>query len=123
MTVDPQWSTPPPPPGQPFGGGREPIRAVDVWVGIAMATLGHLLTIVITVVALAFRGDVGLIVGFGSQAVLFVACLTLGIVALTRQVRRGLGLGLLIGWGVGVIVLPVVGVGACIYMLSRIETG
>jgi hypothetical protein len=123
VSVDPQWSTPPTPPGGPLGDGREPIRAVDVWVGIGMATLGHLLTIVITVVSLAFRGDLGLFVGFGSQVLLFVACLTLGIVQLTRPVRRGLGLGLLIGWGVGVIVLPVVGVGACIYMLSRIETG
>jgi hypothetical protein len=121
VTFDPQWSTPPPPPGQPFGG-REPIRAGHVWAGIGLATLGHLLTIVVTLVALSSGGNAVLIMGLGSQAALFVGCLTLGIVLLTRQERRGVGLGLLIGWGVGVIVLPVVGVGACIYMLSRIET-
>jgi hypothetical protein len=40
-----------------------------------------------------------------------------GIVLLARG-DRGIGLGLLIGWAVGVIVLPVVGFSVCVAVFS-----
>jgi hypothetical protein len=126
MTSDPQWTSPAPPPhGLPFGGGeREPIRARHVWAGIGLATLGHLVSIAVALATTIFGiGEAVFVFGLVLQAVLFVACLTVGTVLLTRQRRRGVGLGLLIGWGVGVIVLPVVGIGACLYVLSTIHTG
>jgi hypothetical protein len=42
-----------------------------------------------------------------------------GIVLLSRRGGyRGLGLGLLIGWAVGVLVVPVVGFGLCIQAIG-----
>ena len=111
----PQWTVPPPPgpPGQRLKAGR-------VWAGIAIANLGHILTVLITIGLVALDPETawGLVVGLVLQVLLFIACLTVGIVLITRK-ERGVGLGLIIGWAVGVIVLPVVGFGICIYLFSQ----
>jgi hypothetical protein len=88
-----------------------PIRGGQVAIGIVAAIVGHLLTI-----ALAIADPRA---GLLAQVPLLVVCLVSGIVLLSRRGGyRGLGLGLLIGWGVGVLVLPIVGIGLCINALN-----
>jgi hypothetical protein len=114
-----QWTVPPPPPS-----GDRPILGRRVAAGIGIAIGGHLLTIGITVLAAYVEaqspGPAGagwLILGLISQVVLFVACLTIGIIWIVSR-DRGIGIGLIIGWAVGVVVLPVIGFGACIVLIN-----
>ena len=109
------WTVPTPPP--PPGGDR-PIRGSRVALGIGLALLGHLITVALAIPSFTTPDEYGLWLGAAltGQAVLFVACLVLGIVLIVRG-DRGIGLGLLIGWAVGIIVLPVIGFGACIVAL------
>jgi hypothetical protein len=114
----PQWTTPAPPPGN--GGQR--FRAGRVWAGIGLAILGHLLIIGLAVGLGLAGGGLGqsanwLVLGLVAQALLFVACLTFGIVLMVRG-EKGIGLGLVIGWAAGVIGLPIIGFGACVVLLS-----
>lgn len=114
----PQWTVPPPPPS-----GDRPIRGGKVAAGIGVAIAGHLLTIGVAVVGVAATtAGVWLVVALALQLALFVACLTIGIVWIVKR-DRGFGLGLLIGWAVGVIVLPVVGFGVCVALLNQGSTG
>jgi hypothetical protein len=117
-SFDPQWTTPPPP-GPPPGSGAGPLRARRVWGGIGLAMLGHVLTIVVplAMIGLGIAADGWTIAGVLGQLILFLACLTVGISLMVRK-ERGIGLGLLIGWGVGVIVLPVVGFGICLALYN-----
>jgi hypothetical protein len=85
------------------------VRAGRVWAGVLLALLGH--AVWLGVVALTATTDgVGLWIGTAllGQLVLFTACLTVGIVLLVRH-ERGIGLGLLIGWAAGVVVVPIMG--------------
>ncbi len=112
----PQWTVPPLPPS----GGR-PIRGAKVAAGIGVAILGHLVTIgigVVAVIGAANSSVAWLYLALAGQVALFVACLTIGIVWIVKR-DRGFGLGLLIGWAVGVIVLPVVGFGVCVALLNQ----
>jgi hypothetical protein len=96
-----------------------------VAAGIAVAFLGHLLTVALAVPTFTGSGQQNanwLIAALIGQAVLFVACLVIGIVLLTRG-DKGFGLGLIIGWALGIIVLPVVGFGACIVALRSMGPG
>jgi hypothetical protein len=113
----PQWTVPPPPPGQPTAR----LKAGRVWGGIGIAMAGHVATILIAIglVAVDPRTGFGLVLGLVLQVLLFIACLTVGIVLIVRQ-ERGIGLGLLIGWAVGVIVFPVIGFGICLYYFSQL---
>lgn len=121
----PGWTAPPPPPMR-YGGPDRPIRGARVAAGIGLAILGHLLTIGLTVLVafLEARGGLAngdawfLLVGMASQVLLFVGCIVLGILQIVRG-DRGIGVGVLIGWAVGVIVLPVVGFGLCIWAFSQ----
>ena len=105
---------PPPPP-------QRPIRAGAVWAGIGFAVLGHLLLAGLLAAALwgtrsAFDQE---IIGGGllGQLVLFVAVVTAGTVLIVKG-DRGIGIGLFIGWAAGLIVLPLVGFGLCVAMIS-----
>jgi hypothetical protein len=51
------------------------------------------------------------------QVLVAAACLTIGIV-LTARRDGGIGIGLLIGWAVGVLVVPAVGFGMCVTALD-----
>jgi hypothetical protein len=120
----PDWTTPPPP-RVPFPpGARPPIRGRRVALGVALAIAGHLLTVGIAVlfVRSGGAGAAWLSAGLIAQALLFIACLVIGIVLISRG-DRGLGIGLIIGWAVGVIVIPVVGFGACILLISSSGLG
>lgn len=117
---EPQWTVPPPPPGS-----DRPIRGRKVAAGIGLAMLAHLVSIGLAFLAIyvtSNSGDgttvgYGLIVGLILQVVTFAACLTFGIVWLVKR-DRGIGLGLIIGWAIGVIVLPVVGFGVCVWAFN-----
>lgn len=116
MTPPPDgWTVPPPPPSP---GGDRPIRGSRVTLGIGLALLGHLVTVALAIPSFTSSDEHGLWLGAAliGQAVLFLVCLVLGIV-LTVRGDRGIGIGLLIGWAVGIIVLPVVGFGACVVAL------
>ena len=111
----PQWTTPPAP-----DDGR--LKARRVWGGIGIAMGGHILTILVSI-GLATVDSTGWWLGVGllAQVALFVACLTVGIVLMSRR-ERGIGLGLVIGWAVGFIVLPVIGFGICLYVFSQMNS-
>ncbi|GAA1750416.1 hypothetical protein [Luedemannella helvata] len=116
------------PPSNPTGPGRPPKPPITpgwVFAGIGLAMLGHLLTIVPAIPVLAASTPGGDAVGTAvivmliAQVVVFLGCLVAGIVLLAgERVSRGLGLGLLIGWAVGVLVVPVVGFGLCVQAIS-----
>ena len=114
MTPPPEgWTVPPPP------GGDRQIKGSRVAAGIAVAILGHLLTVALAIPSFTTSGNTGInwfIAALIGQAVLFLACLTVGIVLAVRG-DRGFGMGLIIGWAVGIIVLPVIGFGACVVAL------
>src|SRR5262245_36803936 len=112
MTVSADW-TPPPPPG-PAGDGKVPIRAGRVWVGIGIAMSGHLLTILIGWLAGFFSGSGGdeaalnflFVAGIG-QVILAIVALTAGITKTVRGRDGGVGVGIIIGWAVGLIISPI----------------
>ena len=117
MTFGPQWTVPPPPPS-----GDRPIRGGKVAAGIGVAIAGHLVTIGVAVLGILLTNAAAwLVVALVLQVALFAACLTIGIVWIVKR-DRGFGLGLLIGWAVGVIVLPVVGFGVCVALINQGST-
>jgi hypothetical protein len=119
-----QWTVPPPPLPLPGGRPRPPIRTGKVFLGIGLAILGHLVVIgaIVLVAYVSQDLNASLIVGLVGELVLFVACLAVGIVWITRR-DRGIGVGLLIGWAVGALVLPVVGFGVCVALVSGTNGG
>jgi hypothetical protein len=120
------WNVPPPPrPPRP----PSTIRAKRVWAGIGVATLAHLLTVLLPVATLAADGGAmgdltgyALIAAMIGQVIIFVGCLTVGVV-LTVKNEPGFGVGLIIGWAVGLLVAPVVGFGVCILLLRNVGVG
>jgi hypothetical protein len=91
-----------------------------------MAIAAHLLSIGLSLAVLPLaqgsdRLNLLLITTFASQVTVFLGCLCTGVVLLARG-DRGIGLGLLVGWAVGVLVLPVVGVGVCVAVLNVLGT-
>ncbi|HZM79067.1 MAG TPA: hypothetical protein VFC19_25335 [Candidatus Limnocylindrales bacterium] len=118
MTVSPDWTPPPPPPPDPGGSGRRPIRPGRVWTGIGIALGGHLLTILIGwLVAILISGEQVLnflLVATAGQILLAIAALVVGIILTVKGQDGGIGVGLLIGWAVGLIISPVIGFGVCV---------
>jgi hypothetical protein len=122
----------PPPPGSfevPRGMGprpRRPIRGGRVAAGVGIALGGHVLSIVVPVVGAAAGSEdlmwSGLLVMLGAQLLLALACLVLGIVLTVKQ-DGGIGIGLLIGWGVGLLIVPVVGFGLCVAAFNAGSVG
>jgi hypothetical protein len=113
------WNVPRPPPD---ALPRRPIRGRRVPVGIGIALAAHLLTIVAMLVSMAIDttevdAATGFFVLLVAQGVVLIGCLAVGIVLAARN-EGGVGVGLLIGWAIGVIVAPVVGSGVCIWANS-----
>jgi hypothetical protein len=104
------------------------MRAGRVAIGVAAAIVGHLLTLGAGVGFLAANSGssdalaLAIAVLLGGQLLVFVACMAVGSVQLTRG-DRGIGLGLIVGWAVGVIVLPVLGFGVCVAAVSVVNGG
>jgi len=117
------WNVPPPPPG---ARPRQPIRGSRVMAGIGIALLGHFLSISVLLTG-ALIGDAdlaanaGLLVMLLGQAIVFIGCLVAGIILTVRQ-DGGAGVGLLIGWAIGVLIAPVVGFGVCAWAYSNTGT-
>jgi hypothetical protein len=112
------WNVPPPPPPP---GARPRIRGRRVATGLAFALAGHLATIALMLAGLVvgdkgFVSGAGLLVMLGGQLLLFVVCLVVGIVLTVRH--DGVGVGLLIGWAVGLLVAPVSGFGLCVWAIG-----
>lgn len=114
----PQWGAAPPPPP-----GARPILGRRVAVGIGLAMLAHLISIGAAVLAIVVAGQTSagstawLVAPLGAQLLVFVGCMVLGILGIVRG-DGGVGLGLLVGWALGIIVLPVIGFGICVAALS-----
>lgn len=119
MTVNPDW-TPPPPPQQ---AGKLPTRPGRIWIGIGISVAGHLLTILIGwIVAVSISGEevVNFIFVAGAgQLVLAIAALTVGIILIVKGRDGGIGVGIVIGWAVGLIISPVVGFGVCVALINN----
>ncbi|MET7392508.1 hypothetical protein ABZS66_03320 [Dactylosporangium sp. NPDC005572] len=121
------WTVPPPPP-PPFGPER-PIRGKKVFAGIGLAALGQVLVIGLGVLltflfAQSGNGENALLGVYAEillQILLFLACLTFGIIWIVQK-DRGIGLGLIIGWAVSVLVFPIAGIGVCIAIVNS-QTG
>lgn len=95
-----------------------------MFLGIGLAILGHLVIIgaIVLVAYLSQDLNASLTVGLLGELVLFAACIAAGIVWIVR-LDRGIGVGLLIGWAVGALVLPVVGFGVCVALVSGTNGG
>jgi hypothetical protein len=115
------WAVPPHP-QQPWAPPRRRVKGGRIAAGFAIAFAGHLLTLVVATVGVAADSDdviiAGIYVGLGGQLLVFLACLAIGITLTVRQ-EGGIGIGLLIGWAVGVLIVPVVGFGLCIAALNN----
>lgn len=129
MTVNPDW-TPPPPPDP---SGKRPIRPGRVWIGIGIAMGGHLLTILIGWIAsLIFSSPGGggepavlnfLFIAGAGQVVLAIAALIVGIVLIVKGRDGGIGVGIIIGWAVGLIISPILGFGVCVSLVNSGDGG
>jgi hypothetical protein len=111
------WNVPPPP-RRP----SEPIRGRRVAAGIGIALAAHAATLLLLLAGLLFRDEdfavgPGLIALLVGQLAVFLGCLTVGIVRTVRQ-DGGVGVGLLIGWAIGLLVAPVAGFGICVWAFS-----
>jgi hypothetical protein len=122
MTVSPDW-TPPPPPDPGVGGGKRPIRTGRVWAGIGIAIGAHLLTILIGwIAALLLSGEKVvnfLFVTGAAQVLLAIAALATGITLIVKGRDGGIGVGIVIGWAVGLIISPVIGFGVCVTLVNN----
>ena len=125
MTVSPDW-TPPPPPEQ-AGSGKRPIRPGRVWTGIGIAMGGHLFTIFIGwLVAVLISGEEALnflLVSGAGQILLAIAALVVGIILVAKGRDGGIGVGIIIGWAVGLIISPIVGFGVCVALINTGSSG
>ena len=99
------------PAGPPAARAHRPVQGRKVMLGGGLAVAGHGLAVVATFVV----GYTGSVYGFAwlfivaIEALLFLACLVCGIVWIVAR-DRGIGIGLLVGWPVGLLV-PVVVIG------------
>lgn len=88
---------------------RGPVQGSKIMLGGGIAFGGHTLALVATAIV-AFTGSVydsTWLVIVGIEVLLFFACLVCGIVWVTSR-DRGIGIGLLVGWPVGLLVPMVV---------------
>ena len=97
------------------------IRGGRVGVGIGIALGAHALSIAVGIGLGALDRGNQIMTAFGiiifAQLAVFIGSITAGIVLLNRG-DRGIGLGILVGWAVGVFVAPVVGFGICVSALN-----
>lgn len=97
---------------------RGPVQGKKVMIGGGVALGGHVFALVVASV-IAFTGSVydsGWLVIVAMEVLLFFGCLTFGVVWFTSR-DRGIGIGLLIGWPLGLLV-PLVVVG--FYVLGMV---
>lgn len=107
-----EWTVPPPP------GGKK-IRGRWVAAGIVVALAAHVLTLVVASVPhlAGSPQTLSLTLLLIGQALLLVGFVVATIVLFVSD-RQGWGLGVIIGWAIGLIVIPDIGIGACINALN-----
>jgi hypothetical protein len=115
--TDPHWNIPAPPPPP-----RRPIEFKRVAIGFGIALAAHLLTLVPILFGFTSPdtgvGVTGAFIFLILQVLLFPTLITLGVVFTVRQ-DGGIGVGLLIGWAIGVLV----SFGGCIALLNAGAAG
>jgi hypothetical protein len=107
-----EWTVPPPP------GGKK-IRGRWVTAGIAVALAAHVLTLFVASAPHFVNPDqpINFTWLLIAQAVLLLAFIA-ATIALFAKDQQGWGLGVIIGWAVGLIVVPDIGIAACINALN-----
>ena len=116
----PGWTTPPAPPQ----AGQRLIRGRRVALGIGLALAAHAVPILMIIGMVALSADQGdavgtvIVIDLILEGLIFLGCVVIGIVLIVRS-DRGVGVGLLIGWAVGVLVLPITGFGVCVALLNQ----
>lgn len=115
------WTTPKPP--EVPSVRHRPIRGRRVALGVTLALLGHLLTVGLGFTAAQFdsRPD-WLTLWVLAQGVLLIGCVIAGVLLLTRG-DRGIGLGVLVGWAGGAVLIPVIAVAVEIVLLATYGVG
>ncbi|GAA3285028.1 hypothetical protein Dvina_07970 [Dactylosporangium vinaceum] len=108
------WTVPPPPPPP----SKPPIRTGRVFGGIGIAFGAQVVAVLIGVGIAAAVGFAGLWVEIVLQVLLCIACIVFGTLWIAHR-DRGIGLGVLIGWGISVLVFPVIGIGVCIALINN----
>jgi hypothetical protein len=98
-----------------------------VWLGIGIAFAGHLLTILIGwILAVVMSGEsvaLFLFVAAIGQIVVAIAALVVGIILVVRGQDGGVGVGLIIGWSIGLIITPIIGFGVCVALVNSTDGG
>lgn len=110
MTYGQGWSPPPAPPPQPR---RYATKWVWAGIGIGIVATAGLPAIGLV---LAATSGIGQVLGWTVSAIGIVVPLGVGIVLTARQgspARRGVGLGLIIGWALA----PIVFAGVCVIVI------
>jgi hypothetical protein len=104
----------------PSGPQRRSIEGRRVAIGVGIALAAHLLTLapILGGFVNTDYGVTGAFLFLIAQVILFIVMLVLGIVLTVRQ-DGGIGVGLLIGWAVGLIV----SFGGCIALLNAGAAG
>lgn len=99
--TDEDWTSPLP---------RHRINRRRVLAGILLSTLARLAKVVVAGRFLAASSDVSAVL---PEALLFLGCVGVGAVVMLR-VDRGLGLGLVVGWAVGLLLSAVLLAGSVV---------
>lgn len=98
-----------------------PTQPRKIWLGVGIALLAHLLTIVIPWgIALVISGEPAanfLALALIGQVIVMIAALAVGI-TLTVKREGGVGAGILIGWAIGLMISPVIGFGVCVSLID-----
>lgn len=114
------WNVPPPP--RP---PSRPIRAGRVFAGIGVAFAAHAATLLLLRLGPLVQGEdfangPGLNALLIGQLVVFAGCLSVGVV-LTVKRDGGVGVGLLIGWPMGLMIMLVAGCGIWVWAIIGAE--
>jgi hypothetical protein len=112
-------------------GNPRPILAKRMWIGIVLGLLSQLVTIcVVPLVGVYALSGTSLADQSGATSIVFriaelVAFLLVVVIGIYQLVRgdRGLGLGLLIGWGGGLVIFGGVFVLAIVALGSALNSG
>jgi hypothetical protein len=103
-----------PPPGYPRGWGGPPVRRPGLALGIALSS-GAQLAVALVVLGLALGGS-GVDLTWAPFASLAVVVTGIVLVVVRRQDR--VGEGMIIGWAIGLVLVPLVLFGLCVQALS-----
>ena len=112
-----EWTVPPPSSqGRPGWQPQRPVRGGMVALGAGIALFAQVLAIGVGILATGDAADAVRLVLI-LQIPVFIGVLVAGVLLIVKG-DRGLGIGLFIGWAIGIVALPVVGFGVCVWAFS-----